>query len=248
MAPRHPKISWWMQVRWFVRYMHTPLRLRSSIVRLSHNHKHPYLLLLSFFIPFPSWYFSVPEPTPPRDILGNPSLLQSLKGDIVNLRTIPIWRARDTSIRSLYRLYEAMASGNYAPIGPETEYFWYQSRKQWAAHLIEDPKDPDPVRYAILACLAEELVAAFNWRLSLGMRRNRQHLYRERNGDPYPPFEPERLPGWTKKVPPIEPWMVADLPPSMLDSEKRLVLEEGGSSEVFAKRNIVTNVGWLYTI
>jgi hypothetical protein len=133
-------------------------------------------------------------------------------------------------------------------LGPETEYFWYQSRNRWALHLIADPEDPDPVRYAILACLVEELVCAFNWRLSLGMRRNGEHLYRERDGDQYPQFVPERLPNWTKDVLPVDQQMVADLPPTMLDPQGKLVLEKGGSSEIFAKRNIITNVGWLYTI
>lgn len=237
-----------MRICRFFRFFHTPLRLRSSIIRLSHNHKRPHLALLCLFVPLPSWYFAVPDQVPPGDIFGNPSLLQIRQRDIVNLRSIPIWRARDTSLRSLYRLYEAIASGNYVALGPETEYFWYQSRKRWALHLIPDPADPELVRYAVLACLVEELVCAFNWRLSLGMRRNGEHQYRERNSDPYPQFVPERLPSWTKNVPPVDRQMVADLPSAMWDSKGKLVLEEGGLSEIFAKRNIVTNVGWLYTI
>lgn len=232
----------------FIRYAHSPLRLRRSITRLRHYNQYPHLVLLRLFIPYPAWYFSVHDRAPPKDIVGNASLFESREGDIINLRAIPIWRARDTPLRSLYRLYEAIMSGEYVAMGPETEYFWFQSRKQWALHLIPDPQDPDPVRYAVLACLVEELVCAFNWRLSLGMRRNRAHVYRERDADPYPPFTPERLPEWTKNVPAIKEWMVADLPPTMLDSQKRLVLEKGGLNKVFAGRNIITNVGWLYTI
>lgn len=237
-----------MRIRYFIHYAHSPLRLRRSIIRLSHHNKWPYLVLLRLFVPFPSWYFPVHDRVPPKDILGNSSLFEAREGDIINLRTIPIWRARDTPLRSLYRLYEAIASGEYVAMGPETEYFWYQFRKQWALHLIPDPQDPDPVRYAILACLVEELVCAFNWRLSLGMRRNRAHVYRERDADPYPPFTPERFPDWTTNVPAIDKRMVADFPPVMLDPQKRLVLEKGGSNKVFARRNIITNVGWLYTI
>ncbi|KAE8311160.1 hypothetical protein BDV41DRAFT_350276 [Aspergillus transmontanensis] len=86
--------------------------------------------------------------------------------DLTNMRSVPIWRARDTPIRSMYRLYEAMAAGEYYAIGPEVEYIWYQ--RSWIISRVPDPRDPDPVRYAILASIAEELAKAFNWLLSLG--------------------------------------------------------------------------------
>ena len=235
-----------MRIRLFLRYFETPLRLRASISRLKARHRHPYLTLLRLFIPFPTWYFPIPQTISIKELWNKPGLLRERRDNIHNLQSIPIWCARDTSLRSLYRLYECMASGNYIPMGVETEYFWYQD--SWALHLIEDPKDPDPLRYAILACLAEELVNAFNWRLGLGMRRNHKHIYRERDDDPYPPFEPETYAPWTRNVPPIDPQWTIDLPSELVDASGRLVLEEGGLNEIFAKRNIVTNVGWLYTI
>jgi hypothetical protein len=201
MARPRPKLTLWMRLRRFIRYCHSPLRLRSSIVRLRHNHRQPYLALLRLFIPFPTWYFPIPPQVPLKDLLGNSQLVTDRRGDIVNLRTIPLWRARDTPLRSLYRLYECMASGVYPLIGTETEYFWYQYRRNWGLKMIEDPRDSDPVRYAILACLVEELVKAFNWRLSIGMRRNRQHIHRITDEDPYPSFTPEILPPWTKGRP-----------------------------------------------
>ncbi|KAE8346432.1 hypothetical protein BDV24DRAFT_158667 [Aspergillus arachidicola] len=97
--------------------------------------------------------------------------------DLTNMRSVPIRRARDTPIRSMYRLYEAMAAGEYYAIPPEVEYFWYQ--RSWILCRVPDPRDPDPVRYAILASIIEELAKTFNWRLSLGMRRDkRKHIYR----------------------------------------------------------------------
>lgn len=112
--------------------------------------------------------------------------------------------------------------------------------------MLPDPQDPDPVRYAILACIAEELVDAFNWRLALGMRRKGPGIPRDENGKSAP-FIPQRLPAWTPFVPAIEPYMFVDLPAEMVHDGK-LILEEDGYSPVFAKRNIVTNVGWLYTV
>ncbi|EEH36249.2 hypothetical protein PAAG_00572 [Paracoccidioides lutzii Pb01] len=39
-------------------------------------------------------------------------------------------------------------------------------------HRIPDPHDPDPIRYAIIACLVEFMPEVFNFNLSIGMRRD----------------------------------------------------------------------------
>ncbi|PGH16866.1 hypothetical protein AJ79_01510 [Helicocarpus griseus UAMH5409] len=251
MPPRRRKLPLrlrLLRLYYCITHFRSPLKLRASAVRLGHDHSHPWLYLLQLFNPFPSWLYPVPEPVPAKEMLGNVSLMMARRNHIVTLRNIPVWRSRDTSLRSLYRLYEAMAAGEYAPIGQEVEYFWYQSRKRWELHMIENPRDPDPIRYAILACLAEELVNAFNWRLSLGMRRNHRHILRETEEEPYPPYEPVLGPSWTKDVPPLSREDLLGLPWGYVNDEGKLVLEDDGKSEVFAGRNIVTNVGWLYTI
>ena len=154
---------------------------------------------------------------------------------------------RDTPLRSIYRLYELHLADRYMLMGSETEYFFYQTG--WRLRDIPDPKDPDPIRYAVVACILEELHKAVNWRLSLGLRRNGEHVYRERDGDPWPAFVPEDLPGWTESVLPIDKELLKQSVPSYkLDTEGNLVLEEGGKASIFARRNIVTNTGWLYTI
>ncbi|KAK2808494.1 hypothetical protein FQN50_004703 [Emmonsiellopsis sp. PD_5] len=224
----------------------TPFRVRSSLRRLRHDHNQPWLALLRLFIPYPAWLFAVPEPLPPQELLGNKDLMFHRRRELVVLNAIPIWRWRDTPLRSLYRLYESLISGEYSPLGEETEYFWYQS--SWALDHIPDPADPNPIRYAILACLAEELVTAFNWRLSMGMRRNHEHILREHDSDPYPPYTPISGPLWTKHVPPIPQQCLEGLPSKYVRDGSLLVLEEKGRSELFARRNIVTNDGWLYTI
>lgn len=232
---------------WYrVRRLQTPLKLRHSLRRLKHNHSRPWLALLRLFFPYPTWKFPIPEPLPPQKLLGNRELMILRRHDLRNLTAVPLWRARDTPLRSLYRMCECMLSGEYSPLGEETVYFWYQSR--WELHDIPDPADPDPIRYALLASLVEELVAAFNWRLSLGLRRDRNHVFRERDGDPYPSYEPLSGPAWTRDVPPIPPECLASLPAEFVRNGCQLVLEAKGVSEHFAKRNIVTNVGWFYTI
>lgn len=175
-------------------------------------------------------------------MLNNIRLLYSRLtcADLTNMQSIPIWRAKDTPLRSLYRVYEALVAREHYAVGPEVEYFWYQARRPWELHCIPDPCDRDPGRYAILACIAGELAEAFNWRLSLGMRREKsKHIYPEMYGDVPPPFTPVVAPAWTKGVPAIDAELTADLPGDFLDSSGKLVLEADGGSLAFAKRNII---------
>ncbi|KAL4877943.1 hypothetical protein BJY04DRAFT_120113 [Aspergillus karnatakaensis] len=203
------------------------------------------------FIRWPSWYFPVPGPFSPRALIEDEKnatgIIASHFGDMYNYRAIPIWRMRDTPMRSIYRLYELHLADRYEMMGWETEYFFF--RPDWKVGDIPDPKDPDPVRYAVLASIVEELHEAVNWRLSLGLRRNYKHVYRDHKDDPWPPFTPEELPEWTKHVPPIDKDVLRNsVPAESLDSDGNLVLETNGTGPNFARRNIVTNTGWLYTI
>lgn len=246
-----PQMTWWIRLRRFIRFFESPLKLRSSLKRLRHNNPHPFLALLRLFIPLPTWHFSIPDPVPIRIILNNIPLLNERRAsqDLANMRSIPIWRARDTPLRCLYRIYEAMAARETYAISPEVEYFWYQSRRAWVLDRVPDPCDPDPVRYAILASIAEELAEGFNWRLSLGMRRVKsQHIYPKSFDEELPPFTPMVAPSWTKRVPPVDVDMIADLPSDFLDSSGRLVLEEGGDTPAFVARNIMTGTGDFYTV
>jgi hypothetical protein len=203
------------------------------------------------FIPYPSWFFPIEGPFPLRALIedekNETGIINSHFGDIHNLRDIPIWRMRDTPLRSIYRIYELHLADCYELIGWETEYFFF--RPTWKLRDIPDPRDSDPLRYAIIASIVEELHEAVNWRLSLGLRRNREHVYRDRDDDPWPPFTPEELPDWTRKVAPIDRDLLRlEVPPEMLDAEGNLVLEKNGKGPNFARRNIITNTGWFYTI
>ncbi|KAJ5181356.1 hypothetical protein N7491_000908 [Penicillium cf. griseofulvum] len=154
---------------------------------------------------------------------------------------------RDTPLRSIYRLYELHLADRYELMGYETEYFFFQ--QNWRLRDVPDPRDPDPLCYAMVDSIMEELHEAVNWRLSLGLRRNREHVYREEDGDPWPPFTPEELPTWTSHVMPMDKDLLRlSVPPESLDAEGNLVLEKNGKGRNFARRNIITNTGWLYTI
>ncbi|KAJ5923693.1 hypothetical protein N7454_008938 [Penicillium verhagenii] len=253
MTPRRPrpKLSLWTRFRRWLRYLESPLRLRGSLTRLRHQSQYPLLTLLRLFIPYPSWSFRIPGPFSLRALIDDEKnktgIIASHFNDVHNYRAIPIWRMRDTPLRSAYRLYELHLADRYASMGWETEYFFYQAG--WDIKDIPDPKDPDPLRYAMIASIVEELHEAMNWRLSLGLRRNKEHVYRETNDASWPPFSPQELPKWTAKVPPMDKDLLRQsVPPESLDAEGNLVLEKGGKGPNFLKRNIITNTGWLYTI
>ncbi|KAL2823581.1 hypothetical protein BDW59DRAFT_96629 [Aspergillus cavernicola] len=253
MPRPRPRMTWWMRLRRFIRYYESPLQIRGTLIRLGHRNKHPFLALLRLFLPLPTWHFPTPEPIPSVFMFNNIPLLETrmAAADLNNMRSVPLWRARDTPIRSLYRIYEAMAARNFYAVGPEVEYFWYQSRSSWAVHLIPDPHDCDPIRNALLASIAEQLADGFNWRLSLGMRRVKsKHIYRKTMDEELPPYTPEVAPAWTQNVPAIDPEQLTDLPNDAVDSFGKLVLESDatGIENRFWKRNIVTYSGHFYTI
>lgn len=243
-----------LKSRWL--RLHSPLRLRGTITRLRHgNESSPYLSLLRLCLPTSllSWSFPIPDPLSPSTLLDNPELswTRRVQGDIKNLQSIPIWRSRDTPLRSLYRLYEVVMSGEeqVVVIGYETEYFWYRDASSWDLSRVPDPRDPDPIRYAILACVVEALLKSFNWRLGLGMRRDGKHILREHGSDPYPPYEPMVLPSWVHSVPPVDRQYLRDkMPEKLLDAEGKLILIEDGESEIFNRRNLIASESRFYTI
>ncbi|KAJ5730755.1 uncharacterized protein N7483_005263 [Penicillium malachiteum] len=240
-----PKISLW------ARFRHSPLKLRRSCSQLSSPDTNGFFALIRLLIPYPSWHFAIAGPYSPRELIDDEKretgIISSQFGDLRNLQAIPLWRMRDTPLRSIYRIYDLHLADQYGFMGYETEYFFFHS--DWRLRDIPDPKDPDPVRYAVVACIVEELQESLNWKLSLGLRRHGEQIIRERNEDPYPEFVPEELPAWTKNVPAIDKELLKQSVPShMLSTEGQLVLEAKGLSLIFAQRNIVTNTGWFYTI
>lgn len=115
----------------------------------------------------------------------------------------------------------------------ECEYFFFHDEHSWRLRRIPDPKDPDPITYAILASMVEALVDAFNWRLEQGLRRNKSvDESKQRNTN----FKREEAPIWTAAVNPL---------PATLHLDK---LEQGTLDGPFLKRNIRAPIGYLYTV
>lgn len=165
--------------------------------------------------------------------MHDPGLFERRYPLIPQIRLVSLFSGRDSPQASFYRIYEAFCCSRMAAVSSETEYFWRMPGPRWLACEIPDPKDDDPVRYAVLASLAEALVASFNWRLELGLRRGGQRWV-ERDDDGTPaPWIPEELPSWTRTVPALE---------------DELVISADGISPLFLKRNIRAFEGDLRTV
>ncbi|KAI0416989.1 hypothetical protein F5X98DRAFT_375370 [Xylaria grammica] len=209
------KIQWWRFQRWWRGPWSSPLELRWSLHLLeSIGSTHPFRDLLLLLWPVP-WWLPCELPDTPRFLRENRKIVEDRYNSAYTLQLIPLWRWRDTPQRSLYRLYECFAAGDGTLVGYETEYFWkHREPTRWQPQLLEDPGEHgDPERRAVLAALIEDLVASFNWRMELGLRRRARLVERASDGTPAP-FTPYRCPEWVYTVPRLqEPLLISELDP-----------------------------------
>lgn len=193
---------WWQPL--------TPLSLRLSLRRLFYGSSHPLRIFFRLLQPFP-WHFELPRnQLVPLELKRNPKILVECQDGIFQLRCIPLFQMRDTPLRSVYRIYEYMCTGRHAQVQYETEYFFFHSdTAKWSLETLPDPEDEDEQRYTFVACIVEALVAAFNWRLSMGLQRDRSRL----SFDQIEHNPPPKLvaPRWATTVPPLrEPLNIDD--------------------------------------
>lgn len=194
---------------------------------------HPCSLLGKLIWALP-WRFELPDRLlSVEELAQHPELTYYRQSGIRQLFDIPLFRARDTPLRSLYRLYEDLCADHFIMMGYECEYF-FQPRGRWSLVNVPDPKDDDPVRYAILASMVEALVDAFNWRLELGLRRDGSKDLTENKHNT---FVREQPPSWTNNA-------------TTLDSQLDLSNSERNCKphKRFLKRNIRAPMGYLHTL
>jgi hypothetical protein len=231
--------------RWRLARYHSPLRLRYSLGLLSVGHRYPLLALLFLAFRVPR-FFPCRLPPPPRVITAYKpeAYMDERHPDLYELRLIPLWRWRDTMQSSFYRLYEALCAFDEPLIGYETEYFWKRAGPDWDLALLRDPREDSDVevdaeQLAVLAALAEALVAAFNWRLGLGLRRNGEHVDWVDDGQPRADFVPISNPPWTATAAVLGEKLV------LHDFAENSATE---SSAPFRKRNIQATAAALRTV
>ncbi|WEW60262.1 hypothetical protein PRK78_005747 [Emydomyces testavorans] len=146
----------------------------------------------------------------------------------------------DTPLAALYRIYEHIMLDQHLNIRNEFETFWFHS--DWKVYEIQDPRDPDPERYAVLACIPALLCLAFNKRIELGLPRDAPPIFSHDQLDEWKSQERqyEKEPAWAESVPALhEPLAIPHW-----DNDKREFValdgfENDNASKEFAKKNIL---------
>ncbi|KAI9895098.1 MAG: hypothetical protein M1814_000323, partial [Vezdaea aestivalis] len=110
-------------------------------------------------------------------------------------------REGDTPLASLYRLYVDIVVDDTTELRNEIEYFFRQS--SWRVMDLVDPKDNDPLRYAILSALPSLLVPAFNRLIERGLPRDAPAIIYDFEELAARPRILEEAPLWCRAVPPL---------------------------------------------
>lgn len=93
-------------------YSHTPLKLRPTLRRIRAC-PHSWSVFFVLVWPFP-WRYSLPHPfLSVEEIEKHPDTRNEYQSGIQQLYNIPIYRARNTPLRSLYRLFEDLSACDF---------------------------------------------------------------------------------------------------------------------------------------
>lgn len=216
----------------------SPLQIRLTIRQASFcPNTTTFAVLRELTWPLRPWHFRIPELLTYDELRESPEIIDARQSGILQLMKIPLFQARDTPLRSLYRMYDDLCAGRLILMSYESDYFFRQASLRWQLSRMPDPNDDDPIRYAILASLIEALVDVFNWRMELGIRRG-AYAHLDRSANRATNFLREKPPTWTRNVGAIEPL-------NLIDRSKE---PHANPEENFLKRNIEAGVGYLYTV
>jgi hypothetical protein len=138
-------------------------------------------------------------PPPPEELLAKRALYEAKlsKGVYQRFRGGSL----DTPLDTLYRLYVSLVLNRTFDLRNEIEYFW--NRFSWAVASIPNPRDPDPKRYVILACIPSLLVEAFNENIGRGLPRDAPSILSQDELEELRRRDKvfESVPSWTVDVP-----------------------------------------------
>lgn len=175
-----------------------------------------------------------PRPPAPRDLLSNRA------GYEIPLLNRSPDRENDAPLAALYRIYEHLILDQHIELRNELEAFWFRS--SWAVSDIPDPLDPDPERYACLACIPALLCLAFNKRIEMGLPRDAPSIFTRDMLEEWKAQEREyeREPNWVTGVSRLDTTLAIP----HWDNEKRDFVpldgfEDEKASKEFAKKNIL---------
>ena len=107
----------------------------------------------------------------------------------------------DPALVAVFKIYLALVSGKQLWFRSEIKRFW--RRHEWRVSEIQDPCDPDPIRYAVLATIPYLLVRAFNANIELGLPRDAPPFWTDEDEIEFKarPKLFETVPDWARKVP-----------------------------------------------
>ncbi|EEP80014.1 predicted protein [Uncinocarpus reesii 1704] len=188
-------------------------------------------------------------PPPPNVLLSNRQHFTDL---IHHRKYLTPPGVQDNPLYSLYRLYEYVILDENTHLRNEIEYFW--RNHSWAVCDIPDPEDEDPERYAVLSCIPQLLVLAFNNNIELGLPRDAPAIMTHDQMDEYRRREKvwEKPPDWVAKVPPVKETLKIPYKKQVyVEHPEYVVLEHLDNleaSEVFREKNILTARPHIYFI
>jgi hypothetical protein len=144
----------------------------------------------------------------------------------------------ETPLAQLYRIYTYILMDDHEQINFHLEALWQQP---WRIRNIPDPLDPEPERYAFLACTAALVCRLFNGKINAGMHRpNAARLgWWKFRRSKFEEAGREKAPAWAERVPPLEETLTI----CQFDCKyQRITLEsfdDFRASPEFAKKNIL---------
>jgi len=147
----------------------------------------------------------------------------------------------DTPSASLYRLYQFFVIDWPIQFRNELEHFWQCTDSEWAVNALPDPKDPDPVRYAILAVLVQQMCMGFNRLIDLGLPRDAPAIVDDFDELRARPKIREVAPEWAKAVPPFEETIVIPNASGAAPSEDEM-------SQEFREMGIIVKAPEVYFV
>ncbi|KAL1939875.1 hypothetical protein VTO73DRAFT_9575 [Trametes versicolor] len=167
----------------------------------------PFYTLFLLLWPYPR-KFALPPLRSSEEYFNNRDFADLLGHDSWRLGPFLPYRNRDTPLRSLYRMHAFACACDEPAFGYEAQYFYSHPEPEWRLENVPDPKDPDPVRYAILAGLVEMMALSFNDRFEMGLPRLGEGLaysfYGKLQKEGREVQVPEEHPpAWAAGVPPV---------------------------------------------
>ncbi|KAG7089405.1 hypothetical protein E1B28_011093 [Marasmius oreades] len=148
----------------------------------------------------------------------------------------------DTPTAAFYRIYEFLVTNHNIHFRNELEYFCC-SHPNWSISSLPDPKDPDPLRYAILAVLTKLMCDSFNRRIGLGLPRDAPAIIEDFAELEARPKVYEEPPEWAKRVQALpEKVFIPNVEGKKLDEDHEDVSEE------FKAMNIIVQMPHIHFV